>query len=425
MTTIRYTNDLGNGHSGYVDYDSIQVTTASGQAVTTTPNGLTGSDAFGRFRVSNPITVFDSQHRYKENNKWSSASGVGGSIAYQTNESAVNLVVTSTSGSYVYRQTKKVFPYQPGKSLQILNSFAFAPAQTNLRQRVGFFSTQNGIFLEQDGGTTYFVLRSYVTGSVVDTRIPQSQWNVDQLNGFGLSGVTLDISKANIFWCDIEWLGVGNVRCGLVINEKLILCHVFRNANAKTTTYMTTAALPLRQEIEATNTLASGATAKQVCASVVSEGGYNAAGETYSVDRGGTVLTLATGNVTYPVISIRLNSSRLDSVVVPSNIQGIVTTNDNIKWSLVLNPTLSGTSYVTHSNGNVDYDITATSISGGTQIAAGYISKGSQIALGGIADFTYQLGRTIAGVSDVLTIAATPVTNNTNVLFSLQWVEIL
>lgn len=425
MSVIRYVDDLGNGYSGYVDYGTIQVQFPSGTVVDTSINGATGSDAFGRLRVANPVTIFDSQHRYKENNKWSSASGTGGNYVHQTNESAINLNVTSVSGSYIYRQTKKVFPYQPGKSLQILNSFAFAPRQTNLRQRVGLFSTQNGVFLEQDSGTNYFVLRSYVTGSVVDTRIPQSQWNVDPLTGNGPSGITLDTSKANIFWCDIEWLGVGNVRCGFVIDEQLILCHTFKNANAKTTTYMTTAALPLRQELEATNTLTSGTTAKQVCASVVSEGGYNAAGDTYVVDRGGSSLNLATANTTYPVISIRLNSSRLDAVVIPSSIQGIVVTNDSVKWSLLLNPTLTGASYVTHSNGNVDYDITATTLSSGTQIAAGYISKGSQITLAGIADFTYQLGRTIAGVSDVLTLAATPATNNTNVLFSLQWVEVL
>lgn len=425
MATLRYVNDLGNGHSGYIDYVALQVETASGTSITTTPNGDTGSDAFGRFRVSNPITLFDSQHRYQENNKWSSASGAGGSVAYQANESTLNLGVTSTSGSYAYRESKKVFPYQPGKSLLLLNSFVFAPAQTNLRQRVGLFSTQNGIYLELDGSTLYFVLRSYVTGSVVETRVPQSQWNGDRLDGLGASDLSLDITKANIFWSDVEWLGVGSVRCGFVIDRKIILCHTFNNANTKSTTYMTTAALPLRQEIEATNTLASGTTAKQICASVISEGGYNAAGQTYAVDRGGTVLNLATANTTYPVLSIRLNSSRLDSVVVPSSIHGIVTTNDNVKWSLVLNPTLSGASYSTHSNGNVDYDITASGMSGGTQIAAGYISKGGIVDLGGIADFTYQLGRTIAGVSDVLTVAATPVTNNTNVLFSMEWVEVL
>ena len=61
---------------------------------------------------------------------------------------------------------------------------------------------QNGIYFEQEGQETYMVLRSYVTGSVVNTRVPRNQWNGDQLNGIGVSGKTLDTSKGNIFWCD-------------------------------------------------------------------------------------------------------------------------------------------------------------------------------------------------------------------------------
>ena len=30
----------------------------------------TATDAFGRLRVSNPFTIFDSQNRYKENNEF-------------------------------------------------------------------------------------------------------------------------------------------------------------------------------------------------------------------------------------------------------------------------------------------------------------------------------------------------------------------
>lgn len=425
MATLRYVNDLGNGHSGYIDYTAIKVETASGTVLETQQNGPVGSDAFARLRVSNPLTLFDSQHRYKTNNKWTTATGGGASTAYQTNESAINLTVTTASGDYIYRETKRVFPYQPGKSLLINSSFTFASGQTNLRQRVGYFSTQNGVYFEQSGNTSYFVLRSYVTGSVVNTRVAQSEWNSDRLDGNGISALVFNAAKANIFWADVEWLGVGNVRCGFIIDGKPILCHTFKNVNVNTTTYMTTSALPLRQEIENVGVIASGTTAKQICNSVISEGGYSAAGETYVVDRGSTVLTLATGGTTYPVLSIRLNSSRLDSVVIPSEINGVVTTNDRCRWSLVLNPTLTGASYSTHSNGTVDYDTTASGMSGGTVLAAGYIGLQGQINIGGPADFTYQLGRTIGGTSDVLTLAATPITNNTNVLFAMKWIEAL
>jgi hypothetical protein len=264
-----------------------------------------------------------------------------------------------------------------------------------------------------------------VSGSVVNTRIPQGEWNGDKLNGLGLSGLTLNPTKGNIFWTDVEWLGVGDVRCGFIINGQLIVCHTFKNANAKDSTYMTTAALPLRQEIENTDTIASGTSAQQICASVVSEGGYTAAGQTYAIDRGATPITLATGGTTYPIISIRLNSSRLDAVVILSEIYGVITSNDRCKWTLIKNATLTGASYATHSNNNVQYDTSASALSGGTVINGGYINLQGESQVGGPTDFTYQLGRTIAGVSDVLTLAVTPISNNTNVLFGLKWIEAL
>lgn len=402
---------------------TVEVTLASGSVVNTKVGGDTGTDAFGRLKVSNPITLFDSQHHYQQSNNWSTTSGGSASIAYQANESAVDMTVTTSSGDFVNRETKKVFPYQPGKSLLVFKSFAFAPGQANLRQRVGYFTTNNGVYLEKEELTNYMVLRSYVTGSVVNTRIAQSAWNGDKADGTGSSGFNLNTSKGNLFWCDLEWLGVGDVRMGFVYEGKLIVCHTFKNINENSTTYMTTAVLPVRQEITATDTLASTATAKDICTTVISEGGYHSAGQVYSADIGTTVKNLANAGVSYPVISLKLNGSRLDSVVVPKNIEGIVLSNNQVKWSLVLNPTLSGSSFSAHSNGTVDVDTTATGMSGGTQLACGYLTSRGSIQVSGPNDFTYQLGRTIGGTSDTLTLVASPVSNNTDVLFSVQWIE--
>lgn len=71
------------------------------------------------------------------------------------------------------------------------------------------------------------------------------------------------------------------------------------------------------------------------------------------------------------------------------------------------------------------HDTSASALSGGTVINGGYINLQGESQVGGPTDFTYQLGRTIAGVSDVLTLAVTPISNNTNVLFGLKWIEAL
>tara|TARA_A100001201_G_scaffold31589_1_gene34086 strand:+ start:289 stop:1545 length:1257 start_codon:yes stop_codon:yes gene_type:complete len=406
-------------------FETYKVQTCSGQPLEVTTASGTQQDAFARTRVATPTTIFDSQHRYQENEKWSNLISGSASTSYNADQSAVHLTVTTASGDYVCRETKKVFPYQPGKSLLVISSFVFAEEQTNLRQRIGYFNTDNGIFLELKDDELYFVLRSKSSGSIVETRVKQSEWNGDKLDGTGNSGLTVDSSKANIFWADLEWLGVGDVRLGFIINGKLILCHTFFNSNKNTTTYMTTAVLPLRQEIETLGTIASGATSKQSCNTVISEGGHEPNGITYAVDNGTTAVSLSSAGTTYPVISIRLNSARLDSVNILQNIRGVVTSNSNVRWALYKNATLAGESFTTHERGNIDFDVTATGISGGIEEAAGYLEKGGNVSLAGLSDYTYQLGRTVSGVSDVFTLAAEPTSNNTNVLFSLQWTEIV
>lgn len=392
-------------------------------------NGTSG-DAFGRLRTSSPLTIFDSQHRYQENDKWDTALNAGASKTYSANESAINLTVPTTSGAYVYRETKRVFPYQPGKSLLVMASFAFAAAQANLRQRIGYFSTENGIYLESDGTTTYLVRRSYVTGSVVNTRIAQADWNGDKFDGSGLSGRTLDLAKTQIFWLDIEWLGVGDVRCGFVVDGRMVIAHTFHGDNVNTTSYMTTAILPLRQEIENTDTTAASATAKQICATVASEGGYEGFSHRYTLSTGSTAVTLSTTGTTYPIMALRLNSTRLDSVVIPSNISAAVeqTTNnklDIVQYHLFINPTITGGTWSTHFNNNVQYNTTISSFTGGSEISGGYLTSSTSLELGNITDFNFQLGRTIAGVSDTLLIAATPTNDDAKLFLDLAWYEVV
>jgi hypothetical protein len=221
------------------DGQVLNVSIASGSPSTTPPS--TSSDAFGRLRVSNPFTLFDSSHRYQDNGLWSTATATSGTSTFNSNEGCIDLAVTTANGSSVTRETTRVFSYQPGKSLLVMNTFVFNPAKTGLRQRVGYFNSDNGIFVELNDSTLSFVKRSSVTGSVVETSVAKSSWNVDKLDGTGPSGITADFTKAQIFWMDLEWLGVGNIRLGFIYNGQFVHCHTFQHANISSTTYITTA----------------------------------------------------------------------------------------------------------------------------------------------------------------------------------------
>lgn len=390
-------------------------------------------DAFGRLKVSQPFTLFDSQHRYQENDKWDTLTTTGGSIEYKANESVVDLKLTTQSGAKVCRETKRVFAYQPGKSLLLLSTFVFAEKKSNLRQRVGYFSTENGIYLEQNGNDVYIVLRTYVNGSTDDTtyKIPQSSWNGDKFDGTGPSGRTIDLTKANILIIDVEWLGVGDVRVGFYVDGRPVTAHTFHNDNVHSTTYMTTACLPLRFEIENLNTTSSSSTAKQICNSVMSEAGYEGFSKRYNITKNGSSgTTLTSAGTQYPMIGIRLNSSRLDSIIVPSNLSAVLEETasnkpDTVLYRILLNPTITGGAWTTHYNGNVDYNITASSVSGGTDIIGGYISSSGQLDISSINDFYFQLGRTQAGVSDIFMVTFTPINAGAIVYCDLSWFEII
>ena len=265
--------------------DTINDSIISGNITNTNSMAI---DAFGRQRVSSPLTLFDSSHRYRDNGLWNTSTASGGAAVFSPNEGLVNLNVNTTSGSQVLRETNKVFSYQPGKSLLVFNTFVMAPAQSNLRQRVGYFGTENGLYLQLDNFTVSFVERSLVTGAVTESVVNQSAWNVDKMDGTGPSGVVLDLTKAQILFMDIEWLGEGTVRLGFVIDGNFILCHKFNHANYITSTYITTASLPLRYEITNTGVTASASTLKQVCSTVISEGGYELRGAQQAV---GTPIT--------------------------------------------------------------------------------------------------------------------------------------
>src|SRR6056300_527221 len=282
-------------------------------------DGSNAYDAFGRLRVSNPLTIFDSKNVSSKNNLFDESVTGSATVTYTANKSTVNLNCTEASGDKVIRQTKRVMSYQPGKSLLIFNTFVMNTQTENLEQRVGTFDANNGIFFEDTGTGYQIVRRSYTSGSSVDDPITQANWNGDKLDGTGASGYTLDPTKASILFTDYEWLGMGSVRVGFVIDGKFITAHTFLNANNLSTVYMQTANLPIRYEIEVTSALAAGTyTLQQVCSSAISEGGYAPRAVEQMIGTAALAgVTLTTAGTFYNLATIRIKSGRPYAVIVP------------------------------------------------------------------------------------------------------------
>lgn len=401
------------------------------------PTG-TAVDAFGRARVSMPLTLFDSSHRYADNGLWVSSNSASGnsSVTFSPFEGLINLTISTSNTANVVRETTKVFSYQPGKSLLTLNTFVMEPAKANLTQRVGYFGANNGIYLEQAGNTISFVERSIVTGNVVETRVSQQNWNMDTLLGevdTSPSQMTLDLSKAQILWTDIEWLGLGTVRCGFVIDGKFIHCHSFHHANYITATYIQTASLPVRYEIFNTGITSSNSTLKQICSSVIVEGGYELRGSQSSIgtpvespkDLGGTP------GVDIPVVSIRLKSARQDAIVIITALSMLcVGNNARVKWKVLSNPTLANTSWISAgTNSSVEYDMSANTVTGGTVLASGYLTSSTQASVATDilkeALFKFQLERNaLTGVSYPITVSMATAVAGDDGLATIDWEEV-
>lgn len=427
-------------------FETVMIADQFGNMVGSNPSGM-AVDAFGRARMAQPLTLFDSFHRYQDNGKISTANNAGTSFAHDANSSSIVCTVGTANGHYVYRESNKVFAYQPGKSLQILETFVMAPPQTGLRQRYGYFGSQNGVFLEQDGFNVYFVRRSFSNGSLSETRVAQADWNVDTLDGTNTgawtenpptpnrnpSGLRLDLTKAQILFHDIEWLGVGSVRCGFVINGKFVHCHTWQHANLITNTYMTTACLPVRCEIE--NTAATGNTSnlRIICATVISEGGYELTGKPRTAGHlPNSVVTLTTAGVDYTVMSIRLKSERSDAIVIPRqiNILGVSTNPTRLRYKVVTGAnTVGGTWVSAGTDSAVQYNLGTSVTSGiGTEVRSGYIAVTNQSAGSISLDanlFKLQLERnSFANTNTSFNIVVSGATNGDQCVASIDWEEV-
>ena len=391
-------------------------------------------DAFGRTRISQPLTLFDSSHRYRDNNLWDeSIVGASSTVGFVTTKGLVDLTVGTATSDSVIRETTKVFSYQPGKSLLVMNTFVPATPKENLRQRIGYFGEDNGMYFEVDGTDAFFVERSLSTGT--ETRVEQADWYIDSLDGTGVSGVTLDITKAQILWMDIEWLGLGTVRVGFVIDGQFIHCHSFHHANLIQSTYITTASLPLRYEITNTGVTTGISTLGQVCSTVISEGGYELRGLQQAVQTPITVpVDLPTPAGThYPVISIRLKSSpnRLDAIVIMTALSIMGTGNGpQYNWQVRASATTTGGTWVSAGDDSaVEYKIGGTSVTGGRILASGFFSSANQssssVDILKEALFKFQLERN--GLTETpyeLSLAVASDTAGADVFASLDWEEI-
>lgn len=340
-------------------------------------------DAFGRLRVSEVANLFDVQLQYDKHPLfWEDQTVGGGAAVHDPNNSGVNLQVGTADGDSVIRQTRSYYRYQPGKSQYIVLTGILGDGKGNVTQRIGYYDADNGLFFDCVDGEAGLNLRSKSSGSVVNTRVAQTSWNLDTMDGSSNvnnpSGINYSPSFAQVFVIDLEWLSVGRVRMGFFMEGILRYVHEFLNSNRSGGAYMTTANLPARYEIVNTGVTASATTLKQLCTSIMSEGGFQEElGLPYADANGVTEISVTTR---VPILSMRpkatFNSIVNRGTIIAESFSVFAGTNAAF-IELVYNGTLTDDTFAKEqSNSIAEVDVAATAISGGEIIFADIVPAG-------------------------------------------------
>lgn len=453
---IFYTNG-GSGQTTFslisrlsTDLDSASITNSNTIYNTSIDPTL---DAFGRLRVSNPATLLD--------NKIPSNSLAGGTLAFRSNNvidcnlvtgdgTAVyelsKVIISSNSNGTYTSQSRKYCVYQPGKSLIIMcsgliNGNGISTNPVTCYTQLGYFDNNNGLFFQYNstaGAGIQVVLRN--NGS--DTFYLQNNWNIDKMNGTGISSLNLDFSKTQLFIIDLEWLGVGRVRFGFYVFGRIYYCHQITNINVLSGPYIISANLPIRFQL--TNTSGSPGYLVQICQTVISEGGYSPFGKTFSVATNpDTGITIGTSEL--PIIAITGISTYNHENVIPISISLFDTDNNNgylYRIRYYLAPTASQTPLNTKTNVNENSVVAYSSasnndfktpfssyISNSIIIDQGYFFGRGQISVTNLTNVftsTVQLTMDLNNNIDVIVVTAEKTgSSGSGTLFgAISWQEI-
>lgn len=387
---------------------------------------LNSQTLYNQFRVATLENVYDVRQQFAKDTLYMVESLVGAATStFLPNEAAVRLRVTAAAGDSAIRQTKAYIPYQIGRSQLIFAQAVMGAIKANVRQRIGYFDINDGVFFEQNGVNLRVVRRSFTSGAAVDTAVNQSAWNLDKLDGTGPSGVILNTSKFQVFTISLSW--GGEVRFGFAIGGQIINCHQFDNSNIDTTIWASKASLPVRHEITNLAATAGNTDLLQFVLSVFSEGSIDQLGLLTAADNSLTTRALA-GGTSLPVLSIRLKAAFARGIIIPQSVSVSQTTQRDLLYRLVVGGALTGAVFVAQSPAT-ELDVSATVLTGGTVIQAGYIAAGAGSGGGGIlalgSKTSLWASSDFAGTPDNLTIlVSNPDVPAANVFSALQWKEI-
>ncbi len=359
-----------------------------------------------------------------------STTASGGTVtagpAASATANLVSLTTTTTSGSSAIINSNRRLHYHPGQGAVCEFTAIYATGTANNNQIAGIGNAQDGFFYGYNGTAFGILNRSSASGSLVDTWIPQTTWNVDTMDGTGSSGVTLNPQDGNVYKIQFQWLGFGVINF-FIENPNdgtWILVHRISRANGFTTTSLLNPSMQLYAQNINTGT-ATGNTLKICCMSALIEGQDLPANDVRNAAFSASKTIPISGSSPNSIIAIR-NNSTYNSVtnqvmVYVDQITALNTSGGTVPSiiSLYYNPTITSSTFANAIGANsvVNWDSAGTSVTAGTQIASFYIFSGTTFA----ADLT-TFG-IVLNPGDTLCIAAVSTGASGTAQASLSWHE--
>jgi hypothetical protein len=216
-------------------------------------------------------------------------SGTGGTQTYNS-KNYINMPISGVGTTYSLRTTKQPSIYQPGKSrLFYMTGVLMDTITPNTTSQMGFFDVDSsnppviteGTYFKCNGTNFYW---EDATQNLPITSAVQSSWNIDTFDGNGPSGKTLTVAananKTFLIVIDQEWLGVGRLRCGFIIDGVIYYAHQFLH-NGLTVQYTKTPRISLSYYIYGATTANA---MRQMCSTSIIEDGYFSTGRINNVD---------------------------------------------------------------------------------------------------------------------------------------------
>lgn len=411
-----------------INPSQLQAVDARGQANVRFAEGSPSLDAFGNLRTSNARML----GAYEFTNGpmsdlFTDVTANGGTLTYVPTASEMLMSVTGASGSKAERTTNRYHYYQPGVGNLIIITMAHGDSgKANNIRYWGYGDDYNGLFFRLNGTTLEVVIRSNVTGVMVENIVTQPNWNGDKLNGTGFSGLNIDVTKANFYWVDYAWLGVGTVRFGVLAEDgSRTTCHTFENPNNNLGPYMATGSLPLHFEMYNTALASGSSEMKLICSAVYSESDLDYTFWRFSDAESTALKSIPSTTVPTPVVSLRSKltyNGKTNRVGLYPQCLSIYVSGGPIKLVIYDDVTLTGASWQDCAE-TAQYDNSSSAMSDGSKFHTYYFDAGSHyidvtnvyetndegycVLFDGSGSYTMTLGVTKLNSGDTVTCTAT------------------